>query len=141
LKRIITYRFAGTDVHIPKLIGAFVLVAALLMFIGASAKMFDSWDQVTNWQDCAVEANIIDDASKYNDCRLALYYNTGVYPDYGDAKLSMRQLGSIIMTPVAEIFFWLAVLFLGSILYRTGRLELPIEETIVEIKEKQKGRK
>ena len=48
------FRVAGRDVHLPKLIGAFILFAALLMFVQASALMFDSWDHLKYYDSCVL---------------------------------------------------------------------------------------
>jgi hypothetical protein len=99
--------------------------------------MFDSWDNLKYWETCITEAQTSVD---YDNCRLTLYNNTGVYPKLGQGKLTSRQFWSVILTPIAEIFFWLAVLFIGWILYKTGQIVLPLEETIREVKERKRKR-
>lgn len=133
------FRFAGADVHTPRLIGAFVLFAALLMFVGSVAEMFNSWDNLKYWEECLLEAD--DDVARYQDCRADLYNNTGIYMHYGEAKLSTRQTATLLLSPIAGIFLWLAILFIGWMLYKTGDLVLPIEETVRDVERKKKRKR
>ncbi|MCR4335164.1 MAG: hypothetical protein NUV57_01355, partial [archaeon] len=47
--------------------------------------------------------------------------------------LSMRQFWGSLLGPIASVLIWLALLFVGLILYRSGELVLPIDETIREV--------
>lgn len=131
------FRVAGKDLHMPKLIGSFILFAAFLMFVGAASNMFESWDSLKHWEDCLLEADQYSDEAMYNDCRMDLYYNTGLYMHSGEGKLTARQFWTALLPPIAILFFWLAILFLGYLLYKTGELVLPIEERIVTLKERK----
>ena len=137
MRRVISLRIAGRNVHLPKLIGAFILFAALFMFIKASADMFDSWDNLKYVETCLSKVDVTTTAelqrAAINDCRETLYKNTGIYLKEGQGKPTSRQFWSVLLGPIASILFWLGILFIGWVLYRTGELVLPIEESIKEL--------
>ena len=132
-------KVAGRNVHLPKLIGAFILFAALFMFIRASAEMFDSWDNLRYVETCL--ANVDASASAeiqeaaVQDCRDTLYKNTGIYLKSAQGKPTSRQFWSVLLEPIASILLWLAILFIGWVLYKTGELVIPIEESVRELPE------
>ncbi len=131
------FKVAGKNVHLPKLIGAFILVAAVLMFIKASAVMTDSWDTVKFInKDCLTTP----DKYSFDDCgKIASSMDITLRPD--QAKLTQNQIWSSLFGPIASMFFWVAILVIGLVIYKTGDLVIPIEETIKElpVKKKKKG--
>jgi len=137
LRRIIFFRVAGKNIHIPKLIGSFVIFAALLMFIQASASMFDSWDNMKYYEDCIQNTDtsqgLLEQRTHFNVCADTLYKSTGIVVREDTARLTARQFWSGLLSPIAALLFWLASIFIGFILYRTGELVLPIEETVREV--------
>ena len=140
MKKIVYFRIAGKDVHLPKLIGAFVIFAAVLMFIQSSAVMFDSWDAAKDTGKCIqlASANSLREEvgpDLYPKCR-ELANPLGIYVRDGQDNLTTRQFWGSLLGPVASIMFWLAILFFGLILYRTGELVLPIEQTTVDVQSK-----
>lgn len=134
------FRFGGKDVHMPKLIGAFILMAAFLMFVRSSAVMFGSWDQIKTVEKC-ISDSWPNDFAQFNDCRERFYRNTGVYLATGQAKLANTETAAVIIGPIAELLFWAAILFVGYMLYRTGDLILPVEERWRDYAELTRGRK
>ena len=139
MRRIVTFKVAGKDVQLPKLIGAFILFAALFMFIKGAADMFDSWDNLRYSETCLanvdVSAPIAQQQAEIQECRDTLYKNTGIYLKPGQGKPTSRQFWSVLLGPIASVLFWLAILFIGWILYRTGELAIPIEEVVREVPE------
>ena len=129
MRKLIYFKVAGKDVHMPKLIGAFVLIGALLMFINSTAVMFNSWDNVKYLGTCLDKANP-SSLADFNDCRETLYKSTGAYLQQGQGKLTSTQVAGVLLGPIANVLFWAAGLFIGYIIYRTGDLVVPIEETI-----------
>jgi len=137
------FRVAGRDVHLPKLIGAFILFAALLMFIQASAVMFDSWDTAKETNKClqlaaANNARVDPSEDVYPLCQDLAKDYLGIRVRHGQESLTVRQFWGALLAPIAGILFWLAMLFFGYILYKTGDLVLPIEEDIKIIPEQEK---
>lgn len=136
MRRLIYLRVADRDVHLPRLIGAFILVAALLMFLHACFSMVDSWNTVKYYNSCVESLSSYsttdEQRAQFTFCSDALYRATGVVVR-GDAPLlSSAQFAGAILSPVASVLFWLAILLFGYLLYRSGDLELPIEERVTE---------
>ena len=130
LRRLIYLKVAGKEVHLPKLIGAFILFAALLMFIKASATMFDSWDNLKAVNECLTRAE--GEEPFFSTCQGLANGALDVFVRPGQAHLTNRQFWSALLGPISAILFWLAGLFVGYIFYKTGELVVPIEETIRE---------
>ena len=128
MRRLIYLRAAGRDVHLPKLIGALVLFAAVIMFFQTSAAMFNSWDNVKYVDGCLNPAKG-PDALVVNCTELAKD-SLGVSVRADQDSMTLRQKVEAIAPSVAGILFWLAALFAGFMVYRTGQLVLPIEEEV-----------
>ncbi len=156
MRRIVYYRFGGREVHLPKLIGAFILFAALLMFLQSVASMFDSWNALGEYPNCLKQANaVVDDRAtpelqtqqlqlaqlKYMDCKDSLYKTTGVQLRGNQSRITARQFWSALLQPIAVVLFWAVVFVFGIIIYKTGNLMLPIEETVRELPEKPRKKK
>jgi len=135
------FRLATRDVHLPKLVGAFIVFAALLMFLKAGAHMFDSWDAVKSYPTCIQKiGSEVDEVAqlRYMHCKSALYKITGVQLRGDQDKVSSRQFWEALLGPIAEVLAWAVVFVLGIILYRTGNLVVPIEQIVREVKEGKK---
>lgn len=128
------FRVAGKNVHLPKLIGAFILVAAVLMFVKASAVMIESWDTLKFInEDCLTTS----DKYSFDDCGdIASSMEITLRPD--QTELTQKQIWSSLLGPIASMFFWVAILVIGLVIYKTGDLVIPIEETVKELPEKKK---
>jgi len=140
MRRLIYLRIGGRDVHMPKLIGAFVIFAAFLLFVQASAEMFDSWDSAKEVNRClqvAAANNAREEPGPdlYPDCRRLAVDYLDMAVRTGQEELTLRQFWGSLLGPIASVLIWLAVLFVGLIFYRSGELVLPIDETIREIPE------
>ena len=127
MRKLMWFRLAEKDVHLPKLIGAFLLFGSLLMFFQAGATMFSTWDEVSYLDECLLNAR--DDSAMIQDCRTTLYNNSGVYLRPGEGKLSSRQFWSLMLAPIGGLMLWAIVFLIGVMFYRTGNLVVPIEET------------
>ncbi len=126
------FRFGGRDVHMPRLIGAFILFAALLFFLQASAQMFASWDNLKEVNKCLATPEV-----SRSFCQEFSRDALNVYVSSSQEELSTRQFWGVILGPIGSILLWLAVLFFGLLIYRTGDLVIPIEESIRVLKEKK----
>ena len=135
MKRLMFFRLASRDVHLPKLIGAFIVFASLLLFLRAGAHMFDSWDAIKNYPSClqkiGSEADTVAQL-QYLHCKDALYKITGVELRGDQDKISSRQFWVALLGPVAEVLAWAVVFILGIIFYKTGEIVVPIEQVIRE---------
>jgi hypothetical protein len=139
MRRIIFLRFAGRDIHIPKLIGAFILVAAFLMFLSAGAWMFESWENITNVKDCLTAAAL--EPSFISSCQAAAKDSLNIYVRPDQTSLALKQISMGLLPPISTTFFWLALLLAGVLFYRSGSIVVPIEETIRELRERRPVRK
>lgn len=138
MRRILYFRVAGRDVHLPRLIGAFILVAAFLMFVQSSTVMFTSWDQLKEIKLCLQQSELNSKRVEptpgiFESCRALAKDSMGLHLFGGQKELNLKQFWGSLLAPIAGILFWLAVLFVGYFLYRTGNLVLPIEERIREV--------
>ena len=107
--------------HFKKLIGAFILFGSLMMILGATALMFDSWDTMKNFPDCIKKANQTNDAVlaqlKYTDCKTSLHDITGAQLKGGQTRLTTRQFWTGLLWPIANLFFWAVAFMIGLMLY------------------------
>ncbi len=137
MRRLIYLRVADRDVHLPRLIGAFILAAAVLMFFHAIFSMVDSWNTVKYYNSCVESLSSYsttdEQRAQFTFCSDALYRATGVVVRGEAPLLSAAQFAGAILSPIASVLFWLAILLFGYLLYRSGDLELPIEERIREV--------
>lgn len=137
MRRLIYLRVADREVHLPRLIGAFVLAAAVLMFFSSIFHMVDSWSTVNYYNKCVEGLSSLptveEQRSQFTFCSDALYRSTGVVVRGDKPLLSAAQFAGGILSPIASVMFWLAVLLFGYLIYRSGDLELPIEETVHEV--------
>lgn len=136
MHRLIYFRVGGREVHMPKLIGAFVLFAALLYFIQASAVMFNSWDNLKEINTCLKEP-----ANDPFFCQDMAIKSSNLYVRLDQDSLSTRQFWGVLLGPIASVLVWLAALFIGWIIYKTGDVVLPIEESTVDLPEHIKRKK
>ena len=139
MRRIMFFRVAGRDVYLPRLVGAFILLAALLMFIQASAKMFDSWDNLKEVENCLAVART--EPEFFPTCQQNAKASLDLYVRLGQDNLTARQFFGALLVPIAMLLFWLAVLFVGWIFYKTGEVVVPIEESWHDFPEKNPDKK
>ena len=134
------FRISSQDVQLPKLIGAFLLFAALIMFVRAGAQMFDSWDALKSHPKCiATIGSEINEVAQlqYLDCKESLHNITGLQLKGDQDRISSRQFWFALLGPIASLFFWAIVFLLGVIFYRTGEIVIPIEQSIREVPEER----
>jgi hypothetical protein len=138
-RKVMYFRVGGRDVHLPKLIGAFILLAALLFFVQASAKMFESWDNLKAASACIDKANeFSDNLNEMTYCQDQAKKSLDLFVRIDQDKLTMKQFFGTLLGPIATVMVWLAVLFFGWIIYRSGDLVLPIEETIRDVSDRKR---
>lgn len=126
MDRIIYLRLGNGNLHLPKLIGAFLMIAALLMVVKSGADMFESWDNVKYLNGC------LGYEQSFLSCQQNAYY-AGTFVRPGQENLTAKQAGSMVAEPIGDLFVWFAVFLLGLLLYFTGRMVLPIQEMVREM--------
>ena len=124
------FRVAGSEVHLPKLIGAFVMFAAAMLFVQSASNMFDSWDTMKYYDKCVLGINANDVVSEqraqFQECAGTLYNSTGIVTRMEHPLLTGRQFAIGLLGPMGVLLLWLAVFFFGYTLYRTDRIVLPM---------------
>ncbi len=142
MRRIFYFRVAGSDVHLPKLIGAFILFAAALLFVQSSSTMFDSWDTMKYYDKCILSMNgndtLADQQAQFSSCAETLYRSTGIVTRQEHPLLTKRQFAIGLLGPMGALLLWLAVFFFGYVLYRTDKIVLPIEERVRNLPDRPK---
>lgn len=123
MERIIYLRLGNGNLHLPKLIGAFLMIAALLMVVKSGADMFESWDNVKYLNNC------LGYDQSFLRCQQDAYY-AGTFVRPGQENLTAKQAGSMIANPIGDLFVWFAVFLVGLLLYFTGRMVLPVREMV-----------
>ena len=138
VKAVMRYRLIGKELQIPKLIGAFVIVIALLMFFKSGAEMIDSWDNIKFVNNCLSVAEGNDEM--FNECQDQALKALNIYVRPGQDKLNTKQFLMAIAAPIAWLMFWIIILGLGIVSYRHGTFELPVETTVEKRKVRKKKR-
>lgn len=135
MRRIILFRLGSRDVHLPKLFGAFVMLAATLMLLHSLTGMFDSWENVKSVHACIDAAN--SNTISFEACQQQAYSAFGILLRANQFRLTDLQVAFGLLDNVAAVFFWVAALIVGMVFYRSWRLTLPIEENVMEMKSKR----
>lgn len=134
MRRLIYLRIADRNVHVPKLIGAFVVTWAVLMVVFTLAVMFDTWDNVKAYDKCVGNidfgADFSEQRSEFASCAGVLHDSTGIVARADSHVLTLRQKVQGLLAPIANLFFWLAIFLGGRMLYRSDTVILPIDERI-----------
>lgn len=138
MHRIVIFRIANKNIHLPKLIGAIVLIIAILMIFQSVASIVDTVEDVRSIQNCY---RLVTDTK--NDV-LACQANAesyGIPIRSEQTNISTEQLIIAIINPLVALLSWCVLFLLGLMFYRSGKLVIPIEEVIKDIPEiKEKGK-
>jgi len=148
LRKITYFKLGGTEFHISKIVGAFLVGIALLMFVGSVAAMIESWDNLQYVNDCVkslelnkASLNELEYSDWFEQCQVAGKNALNIYVRPGQPELTTKQFFSVLLGPISWVLVWLMVLGLGLVFYRSGDLVIPIDETVVEISPKSVGKK
>jgi hypothetical protein len=140
-------KIGSQDLQLPQMIGAFVIIIAVLMLINAGAIMFDSWGALKEFNSCVEmsgmnDMDVLDPAQqllaqmRYSDCKSSLYEITGAQVKAGQTSLTSRQFWTALTGPISNFFIWMIVLLIGLFIYNNTSIIIPIQE--LEVKEKAK---
>ena len=116
------FYFGKSRVFLPKLLGSFILLLAIVMFVVSSGHMFDSWDAMVKYPACVSKIGTQTDQVamlQYLDCKESLYNITGLQLRPDQPRITSRQFVITLLSPIAELLFWAAVFVLGLFLYKT----------------------
>jgi hypothetical protein len=101
----------GKRLHMLKLIGAFVLLAAVLMVAKSAYDIF-----------------VVVNKAIYAQMKPELVgqlFGWGIGAPYA---FSTEDILGVLLGPIAAFLFWLAIAIVGVGIYQAGRVVLPIEE-------------
>jgi hypothetical protein len=129
------FRLGSRDVHIPKLLGAFIMIGAALMLLQSLTVMFDSWENVKAIHSCIDAAN--SGNASIEICQTQAYYAFNILLKANQYRLTDLQITSGLLPPIANVFFWVAVFIVGLVFYRSWKIAVPIEERTFEFKKKR----
>jgi len=129
MHRMVTLRIGGKRFYLLKLLGAFIALGAALMVLSSVYQM--TW-----------VASVIDAA---NNGDVVTLQTAGVVHTLQPDDVN-TQMG-LFLGPAAGIMFWAAILVIGTVIYKTGAIIVPVEENIgrvrtrkVRIKKRKKKR-
>ncbi len=140
MRELLTVEVKGRYFVVPKLVGAFFVFIALLMLVHASFSVLTAWDQVKDIRSC-VDGMYTDGgnlAQAYSLCVLKgiaagvyVYAPSPAAP--GMSAVPTEEVWSVLLPRVAWWLFWVLVLILAIIVYRAGKLYVPIREEVKEV--------
>ncbi len=107
--------FKVLGMHWPKLIGAFVVLIALLMFFSSIYQLNYISTTIAKLPDCVASVKTQAD---FEECRAAVKDATGFRLNAEQAQLTAGQTFAAVAWPISAILFWLAVLLFGAVLYK-----------------------
>ena len=140
MRELLTVEVKGRYFVVPKLVGAFFVFIALLMLVHASFSVLTAWDQVKDIRSC-VEGMYTDGgnlAQAYSLCVLkgiaaGIYVYAPAPGAPGMSAVPTEEVWSVLLPRVAWWLFWVLVLILAIIVYRAGKLYVPIREEVKEV--------
>ncbi len=147
MKTDVLFTIGGKNFHLFKLMGAFIVFAAVLMLFQGVANMFDTWDELKAYPSClessdAMHETVLEAQEGYKDCKEILYRKTGIQLLHSQVNPTARQYWMAFLEPIFWIFVWAIMFFFGTMLYNTGKIVIPIQKKIFEPKnKKKKGKK
>ncbi len=134
MDKIFFLRLGGRNLHLAKLIGAFLVVAAVLLFLHSGARMFESWETARSLNECFIAANATLSLEDKMFCQDQASM-AGVFVRLDQKELTAKQFWVLLLEPIGWLFIWTVVFAFGMVAYSTGRLfALPV----VEKKKKEK---
>jgi len=122
------FYFGKSRFFLPRVIGSFVIVLAIVMFVVASGNMFDSWDAMRKYPNCISKIGTDTDEvamMQYLDCKDSLHNITGLQLRADQPRITVRQFSITLLRPIGELLFWAVTFLIGLFLYNT-RVVYPV---------------
>lgn len=154
MKRLFLFKIGDSHVELPKLIGGFLIIVAVLMLVKSGAVMFDSWQSVRDFDNCVIDAvSYADDGSinpsidylvselKVQECKNSLYQITGAQIPGGVYNLTTRQAWTAVLGPIVQFFIWTIVLLFALFLFNNNSIVVPIEQVELPVRSFSKKKK
>lgn len=151
---MLLFKVGDERAELPKMVGAFLIVIAVLMLVKSGAVMFDSWQTVRDFDGCVTSAiSYSKDLSgnagldymiselKVQECKDSLYQITGAQIPGGVYNMTQRQMWTAVLGPIVQFFIWAVVFLFALYLFNNGSVVIPIEEAEVPRRPFAKKRK
>jgi hypothetical protein len=111
MHRIIWFKVGGRRLHLLKLAGAFILLAAILKVAEAAYWIFVTVQKISYAQ--------------MRPDMIAQLFNWGME---APLAFSNEDVLGVLLGPIANFLFWLALVVVGLMVYQSGKVVFPIEE-------------
>ncbi len=120
---------------VPKLLGATFILISVIMLVYSSMQAFAAYDRVKDVRACVSSASTV---AQYAVCvqkgmAAGVYVYTPKDFDPSNTAVPSDELWSAILPQIAWWFFWLAVFIVSIVVYRMGKLMIPVEEAVAYI--------
>ncbi len=106
--------------RLPKLLGAFIALIAVIMFVSSIVSLGEVSSAVSNSRTClsSIEFN-------QEECRTMIRDVTGVTVAKGQTHMTIRQIYSAVAPNIAWILVWAAAFMIGIALYSGKKQPMP----------------
>ncbi len=128
MDKLFLFRFAGKNVYLPKLLGSFIVFASVLFFFQSSALMFESWENIKQVNYCLHEAV---SGAEIQQCQSMAKNAFGFFVRPNQSVLSNKQFAIALISPIASMFSWIAVLIVGVMVYNLDKAVIPVKESVL----------
>jgi hypothetical protein len=122
MHRIFWLTVSGRRMHLLKLAGAFFVLFSILMVANAAYGVFVTVDKIN--------------AATLNPQLSEQLFGWAL--SAGRSEFSSEDVLGIILAPIAWFMFWLGIATLSLIVYQSGKVVVPIEETEQVLGERHK---
>ncbi|HLC45689.1 MAG TPA: hypothetical protein VJI67_02345 [archaeon] len=142
MHRVVFLKVGGRNLHLLKLLGALLVFVAFLKVLSGAADVFESTSSINAVNDCLASAELEQKAVCQEQA--AYFFGPGpAVPRLSQESLSLKQVTTIASGPLVSMLWWFAILVFGLMLYKAGRVFVPIEEQdfVLQARQKRKGRK
>lgn len=149
MRHLLTVEIGGRYLVVPKLVGAMLIVISIILLLGATADILQTWDHAKDiYNKCLGgvlsmgETDPVAREVRYQTCILK-GISAGIYvyrPEDGILDSMRAEAFRAIAPKVAAWLFWFLMLVISLLIYQTGKL-LVLAEEKVEVKEKEKEEK
>ena len=113
------FRIGG--MRLPKLLGAFIALIAVIMFFSSIFVLMDVGSTVSKAKTCLSRIEFNQD-----ECRATIKDVTGINVAKDQTQLTKGQIYAAVAPHIAMILFWAAAFLVGIALYRGKKQLVPI---------------
>ncbi len=108
--------------RLPKLLGAFIALIALILFFSSIVALEEASSTVSKAKTCLSSIEFNSD-----ECRATIKDVTGINVAKGQTHLTIRQIYAAVAPHIALILLWAAAFLVGIALYRGKKEIMPLQ--------------